>query len=509
MILALILCLYFYFRIFLASFKSLIYFLPLFFLLTGLIESLLGLAQLYGWEVSHHSLFRITGTFFNPGPYSGYLAMVFPMALYYTLSGKKILRLGRDKRSLLFILRWIIAAATLAFSLLILPASMSRAAWIASLTGSFLVIYGYFRKNKNHKRFIQAYKKRFIPVLFCFSILLIAGLTGMYHLKKDSADGRSLIWKVSLPVISQYPQGVGLGRFPGVYGEAQAAYFENGRGSEQDKNVAGNPEYAFNEYLQICVEQGIIPFVLFLSVMCLSVYTGIRKKKFATTGSLLALLVFASASYPFSVLPFLIGLVLLIALIANPAIDYKTEKYYRKTVFLLLLICIFVTGYVVRAIYPGYDAYKSWNQSKTLYHAGMYEDATKEYASVYPQLSDRTPFLFEYAQSLSKSGLYEASNRILQKAVRISCDPMLYNIMGKNYQAMKQYSLAEECFFQSAHMVPNRMYPYYLLALMYHEAGRLEEFREMSRIVLTKEPKVHSTAVEEMRKKINKMFSTP
>lgn len=508
MILALILFLYFFFRIFLNSFKYLNYLLPVFFLFTGLAEAFIGLAQLYGWGRSYHGLFRITGTFFNPGPYSGYLAMIFPMALYYTLSGKKVLRLGRDKRSFPFVLRWIIAAAALMFSLLILPASMSRAAWIASLAGSFLVVYGYFRRNKNYKRFIQTYKKRFVLILFCTSTVLIAGLTGMYYLKKDSADGRSLIWKVSLSVISRHPQGVGLGRFPGVYGEAQAAYFENGRGSEQDKNVAGNPEYAFNEYLQICIEQGIIPFVLFLSVMCLSVYTGIRQKKFATTGSLVALLVFASASYPFSVIPFLIGLVLLIALIANPAGDYKPKKYCRKTVFLLLPICIFATGYVVRTVYPGYGAYKSWNQLKTLYHAGMYEDAAKEYESVYPRLSDQAPFLFEYAQSLSKSGQYEASNRILQKVVRISCDPMLYNIMGKNYQAMKQYSFAEKSFLQSAHMVPNRMYPYYLLALMYHEAGKQEEAREMAGIVLTKEPKVHSTAVEEMRKKINKMFFT-
>lgn len=41
-------------------------------LLTGAIEALWGLAQLYGFTPSHHSRFELTGSFFNPGPYSGF-----------------------------------------------------------------------------------------------------------------------------------------------------------------------------------------------------------------------------------------------------------------------------------------------------------------------------------------------------------------------------------------------------------------------------------------------------
>jgi hypothetical protein len=37
------------------------------------------------FTASQHHLFKITGSFFNPGPYSGWLAMVFPMALGYAV----------------------------------------------------------------------------------------------------------------------------------------------------------------------------------------------------------------------------------------------------------------------------------------------------------------------------------------------------------------------------------------------------------------------------------------
>jgi tetratricopeptide (TPR) repeat protein len=157
--------------------------------------------------------------------------------------------------------------------------------------------------------------------------------------------------------------------------------------------------------------------------------------------------------------------------------------------------------------YPTWEAYRQWSRGKVLYHSGAYESAAKEYAGLYPALSDQLGFLFEYAQILSKSGRYEASNEVLQKAVRLSCDPMLYNVMGKNRQAMKEYAEAEACFLKAAHIVPNRIYPWYLLANLYVETGETVKARETAKIVLTKEPKVQSQAVREMRKKIEKIIN--
>jgi tetratricopeptide (TPR) repeat protein len=85
---------------------------------------------------------------------------------------------------------------------------------------------------------------------------------------------------------------------------------------------------------------------------------------------------------------------------------------------------------------------------------------------------------------------------------------MLYNIMGKNFQGMKQYAEAERCFVKSSHIVPNRIYPYYLMALMYIDAGDMEKAKVAAQIVLTKEPKVMSTAVREMRDEMRKFLDS-
>jgi tetratricopeptide (TPR) repeat protein len=82
---------------------------------------------------------------------------------------------------------------------------------------------------------------------------------------------------------------------------------------------------------------------------------------------------------------------------------------------------------------------------------------------------------------------------------------MLYNVMGKNCQALKQYVEAEQCFRKATNIVPSRIYPWYLLANLYVEMGETEKAQETARIVLTKEPKVQSTAVREMREKMKEI----
>lgn len=58
----------------------------------GIIQAIYGSLQLWGYYPSHHSGFRMTGSFFNPGPYAGYLASVFPVALGMYLYRHKFLK---------------------------------------------------------------------------------------------------------------------------------------------------------------------------------------------------------------------------------------------------------------------------------------------------------------------------------------------------------------------------------------------------------------------------------
>jgi polyhydroxyalkanoate synthesis regulator phasin len=56
--------------------------------------------------------------------------------------------------------------------------------------------------------------------------------------------------------------------------------------------------------------------------------------------------------------------------------------------------------------------------------------------------------------------------------------------------------------------LPGRVYPYYLLAKVYQEAGDCfppEKLDRAIKMVLEMEPKVHSKAIEEMREEVKEL----
>jgi tetratricopeptide (TPR) repeat protein len=240
---------------------------------------------------------------------------------------------------------------------------------------------------------------------------------------------------------------------------------------------------------------------------------GIKRKSIAETGGLISLLVFASMSYPFNLLPFLIVLVFFMVLILSKKQpskkDHFTERGFilpRQAVFTGLTVSVLILFATLYQLYPTYNAYKEWNNLKMMGSADAHPEMNKDYEKLYPYLSDQIQFLFEYAQCLSKSGEFDKSNQVLEQAVKISCDPMLYNILGKNYQNLKNYKLAEQNLLLASHIVPSRIYPFYLLANLYSESGNTQLSLLAAQKVLKKEPKVQSTAINEMREKMRELI---
>ena len=510
-----------------------------FVIFTGLVESVWGLFQLYGFKNSQHELFKLTGSFFNPGPYAGYLSVVFPLSLHWFLKSHHqlpvikpgafraddeisnsliYLKIKRIFDNFLPVAKKIFGGITCVAILLVLPAAMSRASWLAAIVGSIVVIS---RLNSVpvmiRKITFKSSSKRLKNFVFVLTTsLLFAAFAGMYYLKKDSADGRLLMWKVSFSALVQHPLGVGLGNFPSAYGDAQAVYFASGNVSKTEEYVAGNPEYGFNEFLQIGIESGIIGLLLFIG-MLVSAFQGLFKSKnWGVMGALVSLLVFACFSYPFSVLPFLTVFVFLLTM-STPGgtrmtrtgricTDKKSAIIRSICVICVPVICTTITAFCLWKQYPVYGAYKQWKRNQVYYQTGMYREIIQIYEPLYPYLNDQIQFLFEYGRSLSMSEQPEKSNEVLKRAMQISCDPMLYNIMGKNCQATKEYGLAEKSLRKSALIVPNRIYPYYLLMKLYVETGDEEKAYKTASIVLTKEPKVQSTAVREMRQEAGRIY---
>lgn len=473
----------------------------------GGIEAVWGLRQLYGFTASGHSLYALTGSFFNPGPYSGYLAMVLPVCLHQWLVCRKregMLRQAQHGRYSWGMITWkanyITASGTMLLTLCVLPAGMSRSAWVAAGV-SCLWVYGcHVKWNRYISDMWWLHKERVIGVVvgtLCF--LVLAGYL-VFSLKPDSAKGRLFMWKMTCYAIAEEPLlGHGAGNFVAAYGDAQEAYFAAGDYEPWEEHVAGSPEYAFNEYLQVAVERGI-PLALCLpAVIIVCLYAGIRKERYGICGAIFSLMIFSFSSYPLQLPVFVVtSIILLLACVLDN----------RSWQWLGLAVVAGVTGGIrLKNDLRMEQACRDWMNARVIYNVGAYESAEKDYERLYPILKDRAAFLFEYGHGLHKQQKFETSDRILKEALKQSCDPMILNILGKNSQQSGDYWAAEEWYIRSTRRLPGRIYPYYLLAKLYAEPGfrNPEKLEEMKRIVLTKEPKVNSTAIREMREEVKKL----
>jgi tetratricopeptide (TPR) repeat protein len=490
--------LWFLLRYILTAYREFNFFFLFVGMLTGLVEAVWGMQQLHGYAYSNHSLFRLTGSFFNPGPYCGYLAVVLPVCLWAALKFQKGMHY----------FAWICAGAIL----IVLPAGMSRSAWMAAVVACGWVYWTERIGWEKAKAAYIRYKNATIPFIAIVAILAGCAIAGVYGMKRDSADGRLLMWKVTGKAIAGQPlAGTGLGGFPAAYAEAQGEYFATGTATGQEKQVAGCPEYAFNEYLQIGLEQGIgglIVFVLWLGSMG---YYGIRNRQHGAVGGVLALAVFAVSSYPLQLPSFWMILVFLGAICVTKdgtqarSSALPVSSAYPITIISLLSlasVCLFI-------LQKGqYEVYKRWGRMQTVYNNKAYESVSEDYKDLHDKLKHKPEFLFEEAQCLSKTGRYAEAIRVLERAKRLSGDPMIRYMIAKNRQATGDYREAERELLHAIGILPERLYPYYLLAKLYAEPAfyQADKFRAAAGAVLTKEPKVESSAIREMRTEIKKIL---
>jgi O-antigen ligase len=227
-------------------------------ILIGLYELGVGLFQCIQVMRLGMPYYTVCGTFENPAPYSILIVLILPLALDYALFVR--FRHGQKITNMLFYL----SAFYLLFSVVILVMCVSRTAWVASVISLMSMVWLRMK--------CSVVKKCF--VLLAVLVFSVPFLYGMYALKKDSADGRLFIWKISYSVAKQQIfSGVGIGGFPYVYGEAQEAYFREKKDARNEEMLAGAPDYAYNEYLQIWIELGL-PGVL--ACLCLIAYVYIR-----------------------------------------------------------------------------------------------------------------------------------------------------------------------------------------------------------------------------------------
>ena len=594
--------------------------------ISGAVQAIYGNLQLWGRYPSHHGIFKMTGSFFNPSPFAGFLCALLPVAvgLYwmqenfrFQISNFKLFRarsgdeaptcswklnqsnqfsnLNRSKaqtkhckipgreidiaqseiwnlKSLIWNLKSLIIKYLGLFSvvaiLLVLPAARSRAAWLGAIAGVVYLAWHQYNM-KQYFKLETSNGKPFKPFLNCkttaLTIILAAVLITcsfvLYHFKKDSADGRLLIWKVTASMIKDYPLfGVGHDRFKAHYMDYQADYFRNHPNSRFEA-VADDNQYAFNEFLLTLAENGLfglllaggIVFAVFFTKRDFNLISNfkfqisdysepaflnlnrneaqfgeaksetcnlkseISNLKYETIlkSSILSVLVFGMFAYPSEILPIKMVATLSIALLAGmampllegeekPFVSFEKKPscplWFKSSFLIATVFAIVLLQLQVKKLH---HAYATWADAMELYNYSLYEQCLALYEKAYPVFKNNGEFLNNYGKALSMAEKHPKAIEILEQAQVYQNNTVLFTALGDGHFALEEYESAEQCYLQAANMAPGKFYPLYLLAKLYDASGQKHKAIEMANNLIHKEVKVYSTAIEEIREEMS------
>ncbi len=403
-------------------------------------ESSIALLQVLGMSVSRHSAFAMTGNFSNPGPLGGFLAVSLAVELSYLIRNWR-----GDKNWCGHILFYIVLiSASLCF--IVLPATMSRGAWVALLVaiGTLFLTEPEVKGTFSNRRYL-------LPVVLSLAICLSVGA---FYLKKESAIGRLHIWHMELRSIVEHPFGSGAGTALGAYGRAQESFFREHSDDLPDivVQVAGCPEYPFNEYLGLGMEFGWAG--LFLSLLAASSATAVLfSKRSVYAAGMLAWALFAFSSYPLSVPQTSVQLLFLISAVVPE--DNKEGRWKSVPVVIALFLFVMVFAF----------------------------NGEKDFSII-----DRSSYRALYARGYELYWQKEhiRSNEVLGEGAEVSSDPLFHVMMGRNYEAVGQYDSAREEYIYAYYMVPCRIYPLVRLMRLEIALGNNEEAMNVGRKIIRK-----------------------
>lgn len=413
---------------------------------------------------------------------------------------------SNGKKDRLSVVQYYFSMCVLLLICCVLPTGMSRAAWLASMIScGYVLLRVYHVKVKS---FVSKHRYAVSGVLIVGALLA----SSAYFMKRDSADGRLLIWKITSQAIASSPWGgEENGRtFSAIYSDAQERYFTNCEYSESEAWVAGTPDFAFNEFLQIAVEHGIWVSVLFITVLLVLLkIAGSRKQLAGMGGCLVSLMVFACFSYPLHIPAIVSVWLLTLMMLCGEGLIMIKRKRNAVAVLLPVVVAGLTASMDMYGIYSERTrAVRKWMPIRVLYHSGAFKAAAEKYGKLYDKMSWNKDFCFEYGRALYKAGSYNDAEEVLLKAMVVSGDPMILNMLGRNAQENGEYEKAEMYLLRSTRRLPERVYPHYLLVKLYAEPEYFDMVKLIreAECVLNVEPKVNSTAIREMRQEVKKIL---
>lgn len=444
----------------------------------GCIQAIYGLWQYFSWSFSH-SIVNVTGTFDNPAGFAACLCAGLPFVVFLIIHRNKYIRYAG----------WL-AGGVMVLAVFL---SHSRSGMVSVIAVCVMYLCG---------RFVHGRLWRYLLSVSMIGLLII----GSYWLKKDSADGRLLIWRCGLEMVKDAPwTGHGIGSFEAKYMDYQADYFKEYGSQNRYAMLADNVKQPFNEYLGVLINFGIVGLALLLGIMWALVYcyrqNPTQEKKIALY-ALLSIGVFSFFSYPFTY-PFtwMVTFLAVFMLTVDYLKQIKIGTWGRNIMYTATMMCFF---WGLFKLGERTQSERSWQEASVLALCRSYDEALPYYVSLKHQFKDNPYFLYNYAAVLTEIKEYEKALEVALECRKYWADYDLELMIGENYQEQKDFISAEKYYKNASMMCPSRFTPLYQLFKLYKQFGENIRAYETAEMIINKPVKINSMTIRMMKREIEK-----
>jgi O-antigen ligase len=202
-------------------------------------------------NINGHTLLRASALFPDPHMFSFYLGLSLPLAIGLALTQP-------DRKKI-----WLGCALLLLIADLF---TFSRGGYLGLVAGlGFVFLLRGREWLTHHKKWVISLALPFLLLVFSPYNPITERLLSSFNTRDGSNQGRLMIWRETVAVISQHPLlGIGLGNYP-LSIKPTASYRE--------------PIYAHNLYLDIAAETGILNALAFLLLLATAWYTLLTRAK--------------------------------------------------------------------------------------------------------------------------------------------------------------------------------------------------------------------------------------
>lgn len=269
-----------------------------------------------------------------------------------------------------------------------------------------------------------------------------------------------------------------------------------------DKN-----DYVFNDYLQLLIETGIPGLMLFTIIIFLLARSWRMRNEtsvhlIASASGALFLVGAGLTSYPFQIISIWFNFVYFSLLIStlgarekNLILSRSAKIFFQTTALVLCCSMLIYQWHSLNAKAEILNARSNVDDEN-------YDEAIKSYQSALQHCPQEKALYLELGKCYLLSEQPRKSIETLQKALPFISDPFLSSNLGEAFQAVGNVKKSEEYYLSSVDMMPNRMYPRYLLFKMYLSSGQTLKAKTIGNSIMTMPVKINSSAIAEMKSEV-------